>query len=139
MELTFELPFIEVAEVEEEASASRPKPVESLHINELLGIVVDKNASDLHICSDAEPIIRVDGKLIRLNYEKLAMADTSRLIYEILSDEQIERFETTLELDFSYSLPKRARFRVNVYRDRGAVATAFRLIPTRIPTVRELN
>jgi len=139
LELKFELPYVETGAIEEEQSSSRPKSVESIHINELLGIVVDKNASDLHLCADAEPIIRVDGKLIRLNYEKLAGADTSRIVYEILSDEQIERFESSLELDFSYSLPKRARFRVNVYRDRGAIACAFRLIPTRIPTVRELN
>jgi twitching motility protein PilT len=61
------------------------------------------------------------------------------MLYEIVSDDQITRFETTLELDFSYQLPRRARFRVNLYRDRGAVAAAFRLISNRIPTCRELN
>jgi ABC-2 type transport system ATP-binding protein len=61
------------------------------------------------------------------------------MLYEILSDDQVTRFEQTLELDFSYALPRRARFRVNLYRDRGAVAAAFRLISSRIPTARELN
>jgi len=61
------------------------------------------------------------------------------MMYDILSDENIHKFESTLELDFSYALPRRARFRVNCYRDRGAVAAAFRLIPQKIPTVSDLN
>jgi len=139
IELGYELPGLVEYVVEEEERVGRPKPVDDLHIDELLNITVDKNASDLHICPDSEPIIRVDGQLIRLNYEKLSPADTHRMLYAILSDDKIERFETTLELDFSYSLPKRARFRVNYYRDKGAIAGAFRLIPNRIPTIRELN
>jgi twitching motility protein PilT len=135
----FELPGLEVLRKEEPEVFTGPRPIEGVHIDELLNIVVDKNASDLHLCADAEPVIRVDGRLIRLNYEKLTPADTHRLVYDILTDEQIERFERTLELDLSYALPKRARFRVNVFRDRGAVAAAFRLIPNRIPTIRELN
>ena len=61
------------------------------------------------------------------------------MMYDIISDENINKFETTLELDFSYNLPKRARFRVNMYRDKGAVAAAFQLIPQKIPTVEQLN
>ncbi|MCS7310221.1 MAG: type IV pilus twitching motility protein PilT [Armatimonadetes bacterium] len=108
-------------------------------MDDLLRIVVEKGASDLHLCAGVPPVIRVDGRLIPTNYEKATPQDTQRLMYDILTDEQIQRFESTLELDFSYSLGKMARFRVNVYRDRGAVAAAFRLIPTRIPTIRELN
>jgi twitching motility protein PilT len=120
--------------------AGAPRPVEDLHIDDLLHIVVDRNASDLHICSNSEPIIREDGALKRLNFEKFTPQVLQRLMYDILSDENINRFETTLELDFSYSLPLgRARFRVNLYRDRGSCASAFRLIPSRIPTVRDLN
>lgn len=139
VDLIFELPGRAEQVFEEEGPSTKPRPVDDLHIDELLNIVVEKNASDLHICYDAEPVIRVDGKLIRLNFEKLAPTDTARLLYAIINDEQIERFERTLELDFSYSLPKKARFRVNYYRDRGAIAGAFRLIPNRIPTIRELN
>ncbi len=119
--------------------AGQPKPLEDLHIDELLHIVVDRNCSDLHISAHSEPVIREDGQLKRLNYEKFTPQQTQRMLYEIVSDDQITRFETTLELDFSYQLPKRARFRVNLYRDRGAVAAAFRLISNRIPTCRELN
>lgn len=138
-ELLFELPGDEIIRVEEKGTGTGPQKMDDVHIDELLNIVVEKNASDLHLCYDAEPIIRVDGQLIRLNYEKMAPTDTQRLMYEIITDEQIEKFESTLELDFSYALPKKARFRVNMYRDRGAIAGAFRLIPNRIPTVRELN
>jgi twitching motility protein PilT len=116
-----------------------PRSVEDLHIDELLHIVVDRNASDLHICQNSEPVIREDGALKRLNFEKMSMQTLQRMMYDILSDENINKFETTLELDFSYTLPRRARFRVNLYRDRGACAAAFRLIPQKIPTVRDLN
>ena len=122
-----------------EMKSSAPQPVEDMHIDELLHIVVDRNASDLHMCSNSEPVIREDGALKRLNFEKLTPRDTQRMMYDILSDENIHKFETTLELDFSYTLPRRARFRVNMYRDRGSVASAFRLIAQKIPTVKELN
>lgn len=120
--------------------AGKPRPIDDLHIDALLEIVVDRNCSDLHICTASEPVIREDGALKRLNFEKFDAAQTQRMMYEIISDDQIQRFESTLELDFSYALPRgRARFRVNLYRDKGAVAAAFRLISSRIPTVRELN
>ncbi len=115
------------------------RSLEDIHIDELLYIVVEKGASDLHLCPYVEPVIRVDGQLLRLNFEKASPSETQRLIYDILTDEQIQRFETTYELDFSYSLHRVARFRVNVYKDKGAVAAAFRLIPARVPTIRELN
>ncbi len=124
---------------EEPTRAGQPKTLEDLHIDELLHVVVDRNCSDLHICSHSEPVIREDGKLKKLNYEKFTPQQTQRMLYEIISDDQVTRFETTKELDFSYQLPRRARFRVNLYRDRGAVAAAFRLISSRIPTVEELN
>jgi twitching motility protein PilT len=116
-----------------------PKPIEDLHIDELLGVVIDKNCSDLHISPNSEPVIRLDGKLHRLNYEKFTPQQSQRMMYEIISDDNITKFEQTKELDFSYSVPRRARFRVNMYRDRGAVAAAFRLIATKIPTVEELS
>jgi twitching motility protein PilT len=132
-------PPAEAPPMAEGGGSGKPKSLEDLHIDELLHVVVDRNCSDLHICVDSEPVIREDGVLKRLNYEKFMPQQTQRMLYEIISDDHIHRFETTLELDFSYQLPRRARFRVNLYRDRGAVAAAFRLISNRIPTVRELN
>jgi len=135
----------------EQPKAGAPRSMEDLHIDELLHIVVDRNCSDLHICVDSEPVIREDGGLKRLNYEKCTPQQSQRMLYEIVSDDQVTRFEQTKELDFSYALPNpphlreqgkgpiRARFRVNMYRDRGACASAFRLISSRIPTVEELN
>jgi twitching motility protein PilT len=135
----------------EQPKAGAPRSMEDLHIDELLHIVVDRNCSDLHLCVDSEPVIREDGGLKRLNYEKCTPQQSQRMLYEIVSDDQVTRFEQTKELDFSYALPNpphlreqgkgpiRARFRVNLYRDRGACASAFRLISSRIPTVEELN
>src|SRR5688500_11638339 len=128
------------ASQESVTKAGAPRTIEDIHVDDLLHIVVDRNASDLHICSNSEPVIREDGALKRLNFEKFTPQILQRIMYDILSDENINRFETTLELDFSYALPLgRARFRVNLYRDRGSCAAAFRLIPSRIPTVRDLN
>ncbi len=122
------------------AGGGQVRALDDLHIDALLDIVVDRNCSDLHICVNSEPVVREDGALKRLNFEKFNPQQTQRMMYEIVSDDQIQRFENTLELDFSYALPKgRARFRVNMYRDKGAVAAAFRLISSKIPTVRDLN
>lgn len=124
---------------EEEEPKGPPLELGDLHIDELLHIVVDKASSDLHICANSPPVIRMDGKLVRMNYEQFTPQVLQRMMYEIISDENIQKFETTYELDFSYALPRRARFRVNMYRDRGSVAAAFRLIPQKIPTVEQLN
>ena len=123
------------------ASAKKSDPVslDETHIDELLREMVEKGASDLHICPGVPPIIRVDGKLTPLNYEKFDPLKTQRMMYDILSDEQIQKFEDTWELDFSYSLLKMSRFRVNIFKDKGAVASAFRLIPMKIPTIKELS
>jgi len=136
---TYGVPTASVEKTEASEGIKGPRPIEEAHIDDLLRIVYEKNSSDLHLCKDSEPIIRVDGQLHRLNYTKAAAYDTQRLMYDILADENIQRFESTLELDFSYELVKTARFRVNMYRDRGSVAAAFRLIAARIPTVQELS
>ncbi len=113
--------------------------LDEVHIDDLLRLVVQRNASDLHLCVGVPPVLRIDGQLYRTNFQPATPKQTQRLIYEILTDEQIQRFENTLELDFSYSLQDIARFRVNVYKERGSIAAAFRLIPRRVPTVHELE
>ncbi|HJN14633.1 MAG TPA: type IV pilus twitching motility protein PilT [Armatimonadota bacterium] len=115
------------------------KPIHDVHIDELLELVVAHNASDLHMAVGIPPVIRVDGKLRKTKYESFDAQVMQRIIYDILLDEQIERFETELELDCAYQLQKLARFRVNVFKDRGTVAAAMRLIPTNIPTIDELG
>ncbi len=118
---------------------AKRKPVESIHIDELLEMVVENDASDLHLAVGLPPVLRIDGELKMARYEPLTAPIAQRILYDILSDDQIQRFETELELDCSYAMRKIARFRVNIYRERGNLAGAFRLIPTRIPTITELG
>lgn len=113
--------------------------LEEIHIDDLLREVVERGASDLHICVGVPPILRVDGALIQLNFEKFTPIVTQRMLYDILSDDQIQRFEETWELDFSYSLQNVSRFRVNIFKDKGNHAAAFRLIAMKIPTIKELG
>ena len=118
---------------------AKRKPVESIHIDELLEMVVENDASDLHLSVGLPPVLRIDGELKMARYDPLTAPIAQRILYDILSDDQIQRFETELELDCSYAMRRIARFRVNIYRERGNVAGAFRLIPTRIPTIQELG
>lgn len=119
--------------------AVKARSLDEVHIDDLLRLVVERGASDLHLAVGVPPILRVDGQLMPTNYEKLSPRDSQRLVYDILTDEQIQRFEANLELDFSYAVAKLSRFRVNCFRDKGTVAVAFRVIPARIPTIRELG
>jgi twitching motility protein PilT len=125
--------------VEPGKKATDPVGLDETHIDELLNEMVQRGSSDLHICVGVPPIIRIDGQLTALNFTKFDSMQTQRMLYDILSDEQIQRFEDTWELDFSYSLQDVSRFRVNIFKDKGTVAAAFRLIPIKIPTLRELG
>jgi len=118
---------------------ARSRSLDETHIDDLLRMVVEKGGSDLHLCVGVPPIIRIDGQLTPTPFDRVTPQDSQRMVYDILTDEQIQRFESSLELDCSYSLAKISRFRVNVYKDKGTIASAFRVIPTRIPTLEELN
>lgn len=113
--------------------------IEGVHVDELLELTVVKKASDLHLAVGVPPILRVDGELYATNFEAVTPIVVQDMVFAILTDEQINHYETNYELDSSYQLGDLARFRVNVFRDRGNVAAAFRLIPTKIPTIRELG
>jgi twitching motility protein PilT len=125
--------------VPQRKAAVQRAPIEDVHIDELLETVVENNASDLHMCTGLPPVMRVDGELKAMRYTPVTPEVSQRLIYDVLTDDQIQRFETDLELDCSYQLRKVARFRVNVFKDRGTIATALRLIPTKIPTIQQLG
>jgi twitching motility protein PilT len=114
-------------------------PVEDLHLDDLLREVTDRGASDLHLAVGLPPMLRVDGSLQRSNYRPLGPNDTQRIIYDILTNEQVEKFERTKELDFSYGVKGIGRYRVNVYRQRGSVGAALRAIPDQIPTYEQLG
>jgi twitching motility protein PilT len=106
---------------------------------ELLKTTVELDGSDLHITTNTPPQVRVHGKLQRLPLAELSAADTKQLIYSVLTDAQKKRFEETMELDFSFGIRGIARFRCNVFNQRGAVAGVYRLIPERIRSLPELG
>jgi twitching motility protein PilT len=111
-----------------------------IEYSEILLEVVDRKASDLHLTAGAPPMLRQRGRLVALeNYPRLTPEDTREFIYSILTTEQRRRLETDLQLDFAYVVPGRARFRVNAYFQRGAVAAAFRLIPSEIVPIDSLG
>ena len=115
------------------------KSVAEIHLDDLLRMGVERKASDIHLTAGLPPMVRMDGEIVPLPYGILDPQQTQRLIYEVLTDEQLEKFENTRELDFGYSVKGLARFRVNVYTQRNAVAGALRMIPNRIPSFDELR
>src|SRR5436305_7891145 len=109
-------------------------------IDELLERMVEAKASDLHVTTGTPPAIRVRGEVERLEgFDSLSGEDTQQLLYRIRSSEQQKNFELKRQLDFSYSMPGLARFRVNVYFQRESIGAAFRLIPTELKTLEELG
>ena len=121
------------------ARPAQKKSVQELHIDELLDLIIAMKGSDLHIAAGIPPVIRADGELKPTPYENMSPLDIQQIMYAILTDEQIQKFESTWELDFSYALQKKARFRVNIFKDKGSVAASLRLIPTKIPTLEEMG
>jgi twitching motility protein PilT len=111
----------------------------TIHIDELLRMTVEAKASDLHITVGLPPMIRQDGAVVPLPCEIVTPHDSQRLIFDILTEERIEKFERTKELDFSYGVRDIGRFRFNVYRQRGSVAAAMRAIPASIPSLDTLR
>jgi twitching motility protein PilT len=109
-------------------------------LNQLLKRMVDTGGSDLHITTNSPPRIRIHGELKPLDdVPPLGPADTKQLAYSILTDTQKHRFEEDLELDFSFGIKNIARFRGNLFNQRGAVAAAFRMIPFEIKSFEELR
>src|SRR5690349_1352037 len=108
-------------------------------LNQLLKAMVDQGGSDLHITTNSPPQIRVDGVLKPLNMPPMTPTETKQLAYSILTDNQKHRLEENLEIDFSFGIKGLARFRANVFHQRGAVAAAFRQIPYEIRSFRELG
>ena len=122
------------------ARAAAERSQDEIQINDLLSIVLERGASDLHITAGSHPVVRVHGSLVRLDqYPRLMPDQIRRMIYGILAQKQRERLEADLELDISYALPGKARFRVNVYFQRDAIGAAFRMIPFEIKDLESLG
>ena len=97
------------------------------------------NGSDLHITTNSPPQIRVHGHLVPLDMPQMTPAETKQLAYSVMTDSQKHRFEENLELDFSFGLKGLARFRANIFNQRGAAAAVFRLIPFEIKSFNQLG
>src|SRR4051812_30538427 len=106
---------------------------------ELLKTMVDQDGSDLHISTDTPPQVRVHGHLQRLPLPDLSPAETKQLVYSVLTDQQKKRFEESQELDFSFGIKGMARFRCNVFNQRGAVGAVYRVIPEKIRSFADLG
>ena len=106
---------------------------------DLLKVTVELGGSDLHITTNSPPQVRVTGSLQQLELPALTAADTKQLAYSVLTDAQKKRFEETMELDFAFGIRGIARFRCNVFNQRGAVASVYRLIPETIRGFKELG
>jgi len=109
------------------------------NLHQLLKAMIEKGASDLHITTGTPPQLRIDGDLVPLKVPPLSPVDTKQLCYSILTDAQKHKFEEENELDLSFGVKSLARFRANLFMQRGAVAAAFRTIPFKILSFQELG
>ena len=110
-----------------------------MDISELLAFSVKNNASDLHLSSGLPPMIRVHGDVRRINLPALEHKDVHGLIYDIMNDGQRKAYEENLEVDFSFSIPGLARFRVNAFNQERGAAAVMRTIPSKILSLEQLN
>lgn len=104
----------------------------SVSLQDLLTLLIEQSASDLHITSGSPPQLRIDGNLRQVSLPPLSPTDTKRLAYSILTERQKKQFEEANELDLSFGVKNLSRFRANIFMQRGAVAAAIRVIPYKI-------
>lgn len=108
-------------------------------LRDFLLVVINRNASDLHLTNEMPPVLRIDGDLVPMAEPPLSSEELKKMIYGIMTDAQKIQFEEEREMDFSLALPGMDRFRINVHIQRGCVEAAFRRIPLFIPTIEELQ
>src|SRR5213594_2253867 len=108
-------------------------------LHQLLKTLVDQGGTDLHVTTNSPPQIRIDGVLVPLQLPPMTASETKQLVYSVLTDSQKKRFEETNELDFSFGIRGLARFRCNVFQQRGAVGAVYRLIPEKIRAFADLG
>jgi len=115
-------------------------PNHNILLKELLEATVQEQASDLHISADHYPVLRITGRLVSLvKKKKLSKEDVDDIIHTLMTDLQREKFLAEKDVDFSYNFEERARFRVNVFFQRGEISCALRLVPAKVRTIEELN
>src|SRR2546422_1096838 len=111
----------------------------AVDIAQLLAFAVKNNASDLHLSAGVPPMIRVDGDMKRINMPPLSHKEVHSMVYDIMNDKQRKAFEEFFETDFSFEIPKLARFRVNAFNQNRGAGAVFRNIPSTILSLDELN
>ncbi len=117
----------------------KPKVETKIDLAQLLEDMTTRDASDLHLAVNSSPLFRIDGRLVSVDRHVLTPEDTQRLAYSMITEKQKKIFEEKKELDFSFGLRDEARFRVNVYQERGAIAVALRRLPSNIPSFTKLG
>ncbi|MGB0473055.1 MAG: type IV pilus twitching motility protein PilT [Porticoccaceae bacterium] len=110
-----------------------------MDISNLLEIALEAGASDLHLSSGLPPILRINGDIQTTTLPPLEPSQVRRLVYEIMSDRQVGLFEKTGEIDVAWEIPRRARFRVNIFQQHRGITAVFRTVPVTIPTLAELG
>src|SRR5947207_14670662 len=122
------------------APVSASPGAQALNLRVLLEEVIERGASDLHITAGERPMLRIDGDMTRSNIDFVMQPkDTMQLAYSVLTENQKKRFETEDELDFSFGIQNLARFRGNVFKQRGCVSVVIRQIPFNVKTFEELG
>ncbi|MBF0299294.1 MAG: type IV pilus twitching motility protein PilT [Oligoflexia bacterium] len=120
-------------------TSSASKGASDIKIQQLFKLMVENNASDLHLSVGSSPGMRVNGNIVRVKTPPLSPDDSKRLVYQILTEDQRSDFEKNLELDFSFGVKGLARFRANVFYSKGGISAVFRQIPTLIPDFKALG
>lgn len=110
-----------------------------MNISDLLHIMLDKKASDLHLKEGRPPLLRIDGKLSPLDMATITEDDLKEMIFVVADERQRKKFEETSEMDSAYNLEDVARFRANVFKQKGKIEIVLRAIPIQIPSLEELN
>lgn len=110
-----------------------------MDLTQLLAFTMQNGASDLHLSASNPPIIRVNGQMKRIKADVLSSDDIRAMLYSVMSEDQRAAYERNLEVDLAISFGEKARFRVNAYNTRQGAAAVFRTIPSKIPTVQELE
>ncbi|MCL5037073.1 MAG: type IV pilus twitching motility protein PilT [Chloroflexi bacterium] len=110
-----------------------------MKLETLLAKAVEMEASDLHIVAGIPPSVRIDGEIQFLECDKLSGEDTKNMIYEVLTEEQVKRFENEWELEFSYADDNHGRFRASIYYEKGNIEASFRVVPLTLKNFSELG
>lgn len=110
-----------------------------MDLRSLLLLAIDKNASDLHLSSGLQPVIRVDGDLLKLELPILEQTELRGFVQDLMDQKQNKIFQEQLEIDFAFQLDEKSRFRVHIFKQMRGLSAVFRIIPTKIKTLEELG